>query len=338
MGAGNGHLSGGTRALAFLGTFSLLTLLILIFLFALHIDLAAGAVSLLGIESTTRRVWSIQKFVNVSYSWVSIALYVWGTFLAVFASSGLFRSVLEPGRISLLLAKPVGRTTLLLGRYLGNLLVVALNHIYLVGGVWLILGWKTNIWEARFLLAIPISIFIFAVLLCVVVFVGVWTESSAVSVMVPVALALLSALLAQHELVVKLLDSEWSRKLWMLFYWILPKCGIWGIRCGDLYLPTLVPIGLHRSGRRRFSASWFLRAPSICFGKEIIDERFDNVSGCGRDIDRVAARRLQPRGRERRFSGSRIPIVYSARYSGNDLLSTGPAEGDPALPTSSAGI
>ncbi len=211
----------------FWGLFSLSTLLILIFLFALHIDLAAGAVSLLGIESTTRRVWSIQKFVNVSYSWVSIALYVWGTFLAVFASSGLIPSVLEPGRISLLLAKPVGRTTLLLGRYLGNLLVVALNHIYLVGGVWLILGWKTNIWEARFLLAIPISIFIFAVLLCVVVFVGVWTESSAVSVMVPVALALLSALLAQHELVVKLLDSEWSRKLWMLFYWILPK--VWDL-------------------------------------------------------------------------------------------------------------
>jgi ABC-type transport system involved in multi-copper enzyme maturation permease subunit len=214
----------------FWGLFALSTLLVLIFLFALHIDLTAGAISLLGIESTERRVFSIQHFVNVSYSWVSIALYVWGTFLAIFASSGLIPSVLEPGRISLLLAKPVGRTMLLLGRYLGNLLIVVLNHMYLVGGVWIILGWKTNIWEPRFLLAIPIGVFIFAVLLCVVVFVGVWTESAAVSVMVPVAMALLSALLAQHQLVIKLLDSEWSRQLWMAFYWILPK--VWDLGNG----------------------------------------------------------------------------------------------------------
>jgi ABC-type transport system involved in multi-copper enzyme maturation permease subunit len=207
----------------FWGLFALSTLLILIFLFFLHIDLAAGAVSLLGVQSTVRRIWSIQKFVNISYSWVSIALYVWGTFLAIFASSGLVPSILEPGRIALLLSKPIGRTILLMGRFIGNLLIVALNHIYLVGSVWLILAWKTNIWDYRFLLAIPVSIFVFAVLLCVVAFVGVITESAAVSVMVPVALGLLSALLAQHQMVVKLLDSEWSRQLWMCLYWVLPK-------------------------------------------------------------------------------------------------------------------
>jgi ABC-2 type transport system permease protein len=207
----------------FWGLFALSSLLILVFLFALQIDLAAGAVSLLGVQSTTRRIFSIQKFINVSYSWVSILLYVWGTFLAVFASAGLIPGVLEAGRIALLLSKPIGRTTLLLGRYLGNLLVVALNHIYLVGGVWLILALKTNIWDYRFLLAIPVSIFIFAVLLCVVVLVGVISESAALSVMAPVALGLISALLAQFPVVVKLLDSEWSRRLWMILYWTVPK-------------------------------------------------------------------------------------------------------------------
>jgi ABC-type transport system involved in multi-copper enzyme maturation permease subunit len=207
----------------FWGLFALSTLLVLLFLFALQVDLAAGAISLLGVQSTVRRIYSIQKFVNVSYSWVSIALYVWGTFLAIFASAGLIPGVLEAGRISLLLSKPIGRTTLLMGRYFGNLLVVALNHIYLVTSVWLILALKTNIWDQRFLLAIPVSIFIFAVLLCVVVFVGVISESAAVSVMAPVALSLISALLAQHQIVVKLLDSAWARQLWMILYWIFPK-------------------------------------------------------------------------------------------------------------------
>ena len=207
----------------FWGLFALSSLLVLIFLFVLQVDLAAGAISFLGVGSTSRRIFSIQKFVNVSYSWVSIVLYVWGTFLAIFASAGLIPAVLEAGRIALLLSKPIGRTTLLLGRYLGNLLVVALNHIYLVGAVWLILAIKTNIWNYRFLLAIPVSIFIFAVLLCVVVFVGVITESAALSVMAPVGLGLISVLLAQYQVVIKLLDSEWSRRLWMILYWIVPK-------------------------------------------------------------------------------------------------------------------
>ncbi len=207
----------------FWGLFGLSSLLIAIFLFVLRIDVVQGAVSFMGIQATTRTIYNIQKFVNVSYAWVSIALYIWGTFLAIFASSGLIPSVLEAGRISLLLSKPLTRTTLLMGRYLGNVLIVAANHIYLICSIWVIIGIKTNIWDARFLLAIPISVFMFAVLLCVVVLIGVVFESAALSVMAPAALMLISTILAQRQIVIRLLDSEWSRNLWMAFYWIVPK-------------------------------------------------------------------------------------------------------------------
>ncbi len=207
----------------FWGLFALSSLLIAIFLFVLRIDIVEGAVSFMGIERTTRQIFNIRKFVNVSYAWVSIVLYIWGTFLAIFASSGLIPSVLEAGRISLLLSKPLTRTTLLMGRFLGNVLVVAANHVYLICSIWIIIGLKTNIWEPRFLLAIPISIFMFAVLLCVVALIGVISESAALSVMVSVALMLISTILAQRQVVVKLLDSEWSRQLWLTFYWIVPK-------------------------------------------------------------------------------------------------------------------
>ncbi len=207
----------------FWGLFALSTLLIAIFLFVLRIDIVEGAVSFMGIQRTTRQIFDIKRFVNISYAWVSIVLYIWGTFLAIFASSGLIPSVLEAGRISLLLSKPLTRTTLLMGRFLGNVFVVAANHVYLICSIWIIIGLKTNIWEPRFLLAIPISIFIFAVLLCVVSLIGVLSESAALSVMVAVALMLISTILAQRQIVVKLLDSEWSRNLWMTFYWIVPK-------------------------------------------------------------------------------------------------------------------
>ena len=91
------------------------------------------------------------------------------------------------GRIALLLSKPIGRTTLLLGRYLGNLLVVALNHIYLVGAVWLILAVKTNIWNYRFLLAIPVEHLYFCGSAVRCRFRRSDPESAALSVMAPVA-------------------------------------------------------------------------------------------------------------------------------------------------------
>jgi ABC-2 type transport system permease protein len=206
----------------FWGLFALSTLLILLFLFVLKIDLVEGAVSLFGVESTTRTV-DIRRFVIASYSWVSVILYIWGTFLAIFASSGLIPSVLEPGRIALLLSKPMTRPVLLLGRYVGNVLIVGANHAYLIGTIWIVIGIKTGIWEPRFLLSFFASLFIFSVLLCIVVLVGVISESAALSVMVAVATMLVSTILGQRQLVVRLLSSEWSRELWQGLYWIVPK-------------------------------------------------------------------------------------------------------------------
>jgi len=206
----------------FWGLFGLSTLLICIFLFVLKIDLVAGAISIMGIERTQHAL-DITRFVRNSYAFVSVFLYVWGTLLAIFASSGLIPSVLEPGRISLLLSKPITRPMLLLGRYLGNVLVVALNDVYLIVSIWIIIGIKTGIWERRFLLAIPESVLMFAVLLCVVVLVGVIFESAALAVMVTVGLMFISTLLAQRAYVLKMLDSEWSRNLWRVLYWIVPK-------------------------------------------------------------------------------------------------------------------
>lgn len=206
----------------FWGLFGLSTLLILIFLFVLKIDLVEGAISIMGIQGSTRAL-TIQTFVRRSYSFISMFLYIWGTELAIFASSGLIPSVLEPGRIALLLSKPVPRTVLLLGRFAGNVLVVAINHIYLVGAIWIIIGLKTHMWEPRFLLAIPTCLFIFSVLLCLVTLIGVITESAALSVMITTAVMVISAILAQRQLMMRVLSSEFSRDIWSGLYWIVPK-------------------------------------------------------------------------------------------------------------------
>src|SRR5579872_5207735 len=115
----------------FWGLFGLSTAMILFFLFLLRIDLVEGglaAVSAFGRTSTTR---DAERLVRGVYGAIATFLYTWGMFLAVFASAGLIPSILEPGRIELLLSKPVSRTHILVGRFAGNVLVVSCNVILL---------------------------------------------------------------------------------------------------------------------------------------------------------------------------------------------------------------
>jgi ABC-2 type transport system permease protein len=208
----------------FWGLFGLSTAMILFFLFLLRIDIVEGglaAVSLFG--KTASRTTDVDRLVRGVYGGIATFLYTWGMFLAVFASAGLIPSVLEPGRIELLLSKPVSRTHILLGRYAGNVLVVSCNIIYLVLGVWTILGVKTGIWSPMFLISIATTIFIFAVLLSVVILIGVLFESAALSTMVAVALMIMSPILAQTSTMLRLLSSEWSRQVWRTLYYSLPK-------------------------------------------------------------------------------------------------------------------
>lgn len=208
----------------FIGLFALSTLMILFFLFLMRIDIVEGgtaAISLFG--QTGQRTQDVTRLVNNVYGGIATFLYTWGMALAVFASAGLIPRVLEPGRIELILSKPVSRTHILLGRFLGNVLVVAGNIAYLVLGVWIIFGNKTGIWSPRFLLAIATTVFTFTVLLTVVVILGVLIESTALSTMVTMGLMILSPILAQTSLAERLLSSETSRDIWRGLYYVFPK-------------------------------------------------------------------------------------------------------------------
>jgi len=208
----------------FWGLFGLSTFLILFFVFIMKIDLVEGAlatVSLFG--QTVGHSVDVTRLVRQVHAVISSFLYTWLMFLALFASAGLIASVFEPGRIELLLSKPVSRHHILLGRYLGNLLVVGLNACYLVLGVWLIFGSKTGVWNSTFLAVIGTTVFMFGVLLSAMMLVAVLSESGALALMVAFALMIMSAILAQRSLAERLLSSEWSRNVWRGLYWVFPK-------------------------------------------------------------------------------------------------------------------
>jgi len=199
------------------------TALILFFVFIMRVDVVEGALATASIFGKSGPSQSVERMVAGVHAGIANFLYSIGMCLAVFASAGLISAVFEPGRIELLLSKPVTRYHILLGRYTGNVLVVATNLFYLIFAIWIIFGIKTQVWHAGFLFAGLMTLFVFCVLLTVSLLVGVLWESAAVSIIATFGVMVLSLIVSAKTTWEKLLSSEWSRDIVRGLYYVLPR-------------------------------------------------------------------------------------------------------------------
>jgi ABC-type transport system involved in multi-copper enzyme maturation permease subunit len=101
-----------------------------------------------------------------------------GLLLTLVFTAGFIPTFLEPGAVSVLLAKPVPRWSLLIGKYLGVVLFVLFNAIVFVGGTWLALGISTEIWSTEYLMCIPMLLLHFMVFFAFSTYVAVCTRST----------------------------------------------------------------------------------------------------------------------------------------------------------------
>jgi ABC-type transport system involved in multi-copper enzyme maturation permease subunit len=145
--------------------------------------------------------------------------------LAIFSSSSFVPVMLEKGNIDLLLSKPVSREQLLLGKYLGGILVVLINVAFLILGVWLIISLKFSFWDFYFLNIIFSLTFTFAVLYSLIVLLGVITKGSTLGMMAAyfIFIILSPILFAVHDKLGVFIESKFLKNLIVAFYYILPK-------------------------------------------------------------------------------------------------------------------
>ena len=106
----------------FWGLFGLSTVMILFFLFLLRIDLVEGGMATLSLfGQTAQRMTDVDRVVRGVYGGIATRSSTPGEcFCRCSLRRARFRACSEPGRIELLLSKPVSRTHILLGRYRGQ--------------------------------------------------------------------------------------------------------------------------------------------------------------------------------------------------------------------------
>jgi len=152
-----------------------------------------------------------------------------GIFLAIIWTAGFLPTFLDPNHATVLLAKPVPRWSLLLGKILGVLVFVFLQTTFFVVGTWLALGIVTGVFDARYLFAIPVLLLHFTAFYGFSAMLAVWTRSTIVCVFGTLLFWVLcwGMNFARHAIVA--LDppgmSEGSRFVVEAGYWVLPKPG-----------------------------------------------------------------------------------------------------------------
>jgi ABC-type transport system involved in multi-copper enzyme maturation permease subunit len=166
---------------------------------------------------------SIEKLVLGFETGFSVFLYFLCTFLAVFATAHLVPRMQEKGTIDLYLARPVSRVRLLLSRYVAGLILAGSNVVYLMGSIWAIVAWKTGVANPRFLFAGSIIFLIIAVLLAFAFLIGVFTSSTAVSIMTSYGIFFFGLMLAAHDRIAAAVSKEWQAWMIETLYWVFPK-------------------------------------------------------------------------------------------------------------------
>jgi ABC-type transport system involved in multi-copper enzyme maturation permease subunit len=128
--------------------------------------------------------------------------------IGVIITAFFIPNMLRKGSLDLIISKPIGRTPLLIYKYVGGLTFIFLVSTFTVGGVWLVLALRSGYWDPTFLVLIPILTFSFAILYSVSVLLGVLTRSPIVAMLGTIAFMFLLWLVGWGKRIVDLMNVE----------------------------------------------------------------------------------------------------------------------------------
>ena len=147
------------------------------------VDVPEGEITFL--FGAVRVPWA--KYHEDAVRWLQLLLagFVAGTLgllLTLIWTGAFMPTFLEPAAVSVLLAKPVPRWSLLLGKVVGVLAFVAFQAAVFVLGTWAALGVRTGTWAPQYLWCVPVLVLHFAIFFSFSCMLAVWTRSTIVCV------------------------------------------------------------------------------------------------------------------------------------------------------------
>ena len=109
--------------------------------------------------------------------------------ISVILTSFFIPNALRKGSLDLMVSKPIGKVQYLLYKYIGGLIFIAIVASIAVGGVWLVTGLNSGIFDPRFLLVVPALVFTFALLYSFSTLIGTLTRNAIAAMLLTIFFA-----------------------------------------------------------------------------------------------------------------------------------------------------
>ena len=168
---------------------------------------------------------NLETFVHAFEASSAGGLFAGIVLFGIFATAGVMPDTLEKGTADIYFSKPLRRGEILAGRTLGAGAAIFLNILYFLGGVWIILGVKIGVWDARFLIAPLGMTIVFLSLYAIVVFLGILSRNTAIAIIGAFLFQFVIVSLLQHrETILYPLSSNGGYHTFLdALYYIFPQ-------------------------------------------------------------------------------------------------------------------
>ncbi|HEY3250122.1 MAG TPA: ABC transporter permease [Ignavibacteria bacterium] len=248
----------------FIGYYIFYAIVVLFMLFIVNLDAVEGVISLADVKQTVHMVE--KGFLDLAWALI--------LFFSLISTASFIPSMLEKGTIDLLISKPISRMTILLSKYLGAVLFMFLSMVFLLGSIWIILSAKSGYWDVQFLWTIPFITLTFAIMYSIVVFIGLTTQSTIISILVNFFLifVLCPILSIREGMIFTFVQNTAVQFVFNFFYWILPKPGEIKDIAASLFMDKKInfwatSINLEAA---EFTASWMSLITSLLFAAVLL--------------------------------------------------------------------
>ena len=211
----------------FLALFGAITLVLLTLGFSLQLDVVDGAIAgskLFG-SLLFDDILSANQVMAGLYKVTAYGSFYGGAFFLAIACSDFAPELLAPGRIEHLLSLPISRWQLLFGTYLGVIALAALGVAYGAGGLTLLLGVKTGVWNAKLLVGSGVGWVGFCALYAVMLTSNFFVRSAALSGALGVTTLILGVVASFRESIAVAMNVGLGRELFSWAMLPIPRLG-----------------------------------------------------------------------------------------------------------------
>lgn len=215
-----------------------ITLVLGVFAFALRLDVVDGALaasSLFGKSFLGGGVsMELDRFLGFLFQAVAYLIFYGGLVFGILACADFGPSLLAPGRIEHLLSLPLPRPALLVGTFLGVLLLAGAGAIYGAGGLALIIGLKTGSWTFDPVWAALLGAAAFVPVYAAMLTTAVFVRSPSLSAAVGGLLAVAGLVAGNRDTLLPLFEPGATRQAVEVATLVLPRVSSLGAAAGDL--------------------------------------------------------------------------------------------------------